>query len=49
MVHRAHRHREEGPCHFSLMSLSATRRLMLALIPLAMLWLLVGWANGWWP
>ncbi|MGJ7459060.1 hypothetical protein ACR80S_15040 [Halomonas sp. MA07-2] len=49
MAHRAHRHRPEGPCHFSLMSLSATRRLLLAaVLPLAGLWLTVSWAAGWW-
>lgn len=48
MVHRTHRHRPEGPCHFSLMSLSATRRLLLAAAPLGVLWLAVSWAAGWW-
>lgn len=47
MAHRMHRHRPEGPCHFSLMSLSATRRLALAAVPLATLWLGVAWAAGW--
>ena len=42
----AHRHRPEGPCHFSLMSLSARRRLALAAIPLGGLWLAVAWAIG---
>lgn len=37
----------EGPCHFSLMSLSATRRLLLAALPLVALWLAVAWAAGW--
>ena len=45
MAHR-HRHRPDGPCHFSLMSLSARRRLTMALAPLALLWLAVAWANG---
>ncbi|MBW6392780.1 MAG: hypothetical protein LPK08_07930 [Halomonas sp.] len=48
MAHRTHRHRPEGPCHFSLMSLSATRRLLLAAAPLGVLWLAVSWAAGWW-
>ncbi len=50
MAHRTHRHhhRPEGPCHFSLMSLSVGRRLMLVLLPLALLWLTVSWAVGWW-
>ncbi|WP_163578158.1 hypothetical protein [Halomonas faecis] len=48
MAHQRHRHRQEGPCHFSLMSLSATRRLLLVAAPLAGLWLAVGWAAGWW-
>ncbi|MDN3523069.1 hypothetical protein [Halomonas ramblicola] len=47
MAHRAHRHRPEGPCHFSLMSLSAARRLLLAALPLLVLWLTVAWAAGW--
>ena len=47
MAHRTHRHRPEGPSHFSLMSLSATRRLLLALTPLVVLWLAVLWAAGW--
>lgn len=47
MAHRRHRHRPEGPCHFSLMSLSATRRLLLVALPLAVLWLTVAWATGW--
>ncbi|MCW4153013.1 hypothetical protein OM427_26225 [Halomonas sp. 18H] len=46
MAHRSHRHRPEGPCHFSLMSLSAARRLMLAVVPLAALWLAVAWVLG---
>ncbi|WP_188113677.1 hypothetical protein [Salinicola halimionae] len=45
MSHR-HRHRSDGPCHFSLMSLGAGRRVLLALIPLAVLWLVAGWAGG---
>ncbi|MEG3115607.1 hypothetical protein R3F72_10780 [Salinicola sp. 4072] len=45
MSHR-HRHRPDGPCHFSLMSLGAGRRVLLALIPLALLWLVAGWATG---
>ena len=49
MAHHRHRHRPEGPCHFSLMSLSATRRLLLAAAPLVALWLAVSWAAGWWP
>lgn len=52
MAHRhardTHYHRPEGPCHFSLMSLSAWRRLLLSLAPLAVLWLAVAWAAGWW-
>lgn len=48
MAHPTHRHRPEGPCHFSLMSLSAARRLLLAAAPLAALWLAVSWAAGWW-
>ncbi len=50
MAHRSHshRHRPEGPCHFSLMSLSARRRLLLAAVPLAVLWLAASWAAGWW-
>ncbi|WP_205254655.1 MULTISPECIES: hypothetical protein [unclassified Halomonas] len=43
-----HRHRPEGPCHFSLMSLSVRRRLILVLIPLLPLWLAVSWSAGWW-
>ncbi|MBW5800157.1 hypothetical protein [Halomonas elongata] len=46
MAHRSHRHRPEGPCHFSLMSLSATRRLLLVAAPLALLWLAVAWVLG---
>lgn len=50
MAHRkhSHRHRQEGPCHFSLMSLSAARRLLLVAAPLSVLWLAVSWAAGWW-
>lgn len=48
MAHRPHRHRPEGPCHFSLMSLSAPRRLLLTAAPLAALWLAVAWAAGGW-
>ncbi|MGM0534910.1 MAG: hypothetical protein ACQEUN_12470 [Pseudomonadota bacterium] len=48
MAHRRHRHRPEGPCHFSLMSLSATRRLLLVAAPLIALWLAVFWAVGGW-
>ncbi|MCG7599958.1 hypothetical protein MHM84_09170 [Halomonas sp. McH1-25] len=47
MAHR-HHHRPDGPCHFSLMSLSARRRLMIAAAPLALLWLTVAWAMGAW-
>jgi hypothetical protein len=47
MAHRHHRHRPEGPCHFSLMSLSAGRRLALVAAPLGVLWLAVAWAAGW--
>ncbi|KXS36362.1 MAG: Uncharacterized protein AWU55_3007 [Halomonadaceae bacterium T82-2] len=43
---RRHRHRPDGPCHFSLMSLSARRRLLMALVPLAVLWLAAAWAGG---
>lgn len=42
-----HRHNREGPCHFSLMSLSAGRRLALCVVPLLVLWALVAWATGW--
>ncbi|MDN6180813.1 MAG: hypothetical protein L0I84_07410 [Halomonas subglaciescola] len=42
-----HRHNREGPCHFSLMSLSAARRLALCALPLLALWGLVAWAVGW--
>ncbi|WP_372611962.1 hypothetical protein [Halomonas sp.] len=48
MAHRTHRHRPEGPCHFSLMSLSAGRRLLLVAAPVAGLWLAVSWAVGGW-
>ncbi|WP_346796627.1 hypothetical protein R5M92_14230 [Halomonas sp. Bachu 37] len=48
MPHHVHRHRQEGPCHFSLMSLSYARRLLLGMMPLALLWFLVSWACGWW-
>ncbi|WP_227370759.1 hypothetical protein [Halomonas sp. M20] len=41
-----HRHRPDGPCHFSLMSLSARKRLVMALGPLVLLWLAVAWATG---
>ncbi|GAA3910224.1 hypothetical protein GCM10022228_21440 [Halomonas cibimaris] len=43
----AHRHNREGPCHFSLMSLSAVRRLALCALPLVALWALVAWAAAW--
>ncbi|WP_083871889.1 hypothetical protein [Vreelandella jeotgali] len=43
----AHQHNREGPCHFSLMSLSAGRRLALCVVPLLVLWALVAWATGW--
>lgn len=45
MAHR-HHHRPDGPCHFSLMSLSARKRLLMALAPLGVLWLAVAWATG---
>ncbi|MBS9403495.1 hypothetical protein KG088_07625 [Halomonas sp. TRM85114] len=48
MAHRTHRHDPEGPCHFSLMSLSTARRLTLVAAPLAALWLAVAWAAEWW-
>ncbi|WP_170234283.1 hypothetical protein [Halomonas cupida] len=44
----SHSHRPEGPCHFSLMSLSVWRRLALVLVPLVPLWLAVAWSAGWW-
>ncbi|GAB2786377.1 hypothetical protein GCM10027040_10570 [Halomonas shantousis] len=44
----AHRHRPDGPCHFSLMSLGAGRRVLLSLAPLVVLWLAVAWAAGAW-
>lgn len=47
MSEHSHRHNREGPCHFSLMSLSAVKRLALVALPLAVLWLLVIWAGGW--
>ncbi|NYS59815.1 hypothetical protein [Vreelandella salicampi] len=47
MSEYTHRHNKEGPCHFSLMSLSAVKRLCLVMLPLAALWLLVVWAGGW--
>ncbi|MBR2513071.1 MAG: hypothetical protein IKE45_03420 [Halomonas sp.] len=47
MSERTHRHNREGPCHFSLMSLSATKRLGLVVLPLLVLWGLVVWAGGW--
>lgn len=47
MSEHLHRHNKEGPCHFSLMSLSAVKRLGLTMLPLAALWLLVAWAGGW--
>ncbi|MDR5898963.1 hypothetical protein QC823_08165 [Halomonas vilamensis] len=47
MSERTHRHNKEGPCHFSLMSLSAIKRLWLVMLPLVGLWLLVAWAGGW--
>lgn len=43
----AHQHNREGPCHFSLMSLSAGRRILLCALPLLALWALVAWAAGW--
>ncbi|WP_197053326.1 hypothetical protein [Litchfieldella xinjiangensis] len=45
MAHR-HHHRPEGPCHFSLMSLAAGRRVLFVAAPLAALWLAVAWATG---
>ena len=47
MSDRTHRHNREGPCHFSLMSLSATKRLGLVVLSLLVLWGLVVWAGGW--
>ncbi|MDR5875165.1 hypothetical protein LPL18_001245 [Halomonas sp. CUBES01] len=47
MSEHSHRHNKEGPCHFSLMSLSAVRRLLSVAVPLLVLWLMVLWANGW--
>nr|WP_297457576.1 hypothetical protein [uncultured Halomonas sp.] len=47
MAHK-HHHRPDGPCHFSLMSLSARKRLLMALMPLGLLWLAVAWATGAW-
>lgn len=47
MSEQTHRHNREGPCHFSLMSLSATKRLGLVVLPLLVLWGLVVWAGGW--
>ncbi|MCW4151364.1 MULTISPECIES: hypothetical protein [Halomonadaceae] len=47
MSEHSHRHNREGPCHFSLMSLSAVRRLLSVTVPLLVLWLMVLWANGW--
>lgn len=47
MSHPTHRHNREGPCHFSLMSLSAIKRLLLVALPLLTLWALVLWAGGW--
>ncbi|MFG6665611.1 hypothetical protein ACGK9R_00700 [Halomonas sp. HNIBRBA4712] len=47
MSHPTHRHNREGPCHFSLMSLSAAKRLLLVTLPLLALWALVLWAGGW--
>lgn len=41
-----HRHRPDGPCHFSLRSMGAGRRVLLALLPLGLLWLAVAWAMG---
>ncbi|MBZ5488834.1 hypothetical protein HW452_15015 [Halomonas aquamarina] len=49
MSHHPHRHNREGPCHFSLMSLSATKRLVFVALPLLVLWALVAWASGWTP
>ncbi|WP_251976245.1 hypothetical protein [Salinicola avicenniae] len=43
----SHRHRPDGPCHFSLMSLGAGQRVLLALAPVAVLWLAAAWAGGW--
>ena len=50
MSEHMHRHNKEGPCHFSLMSLSARKRLGLVALPLFALWGLVVWAGaGRWP
>ncbi|WP_169739035.1 hypothetical protein [Halotalea alkalilenta] len=43
----AHRHLRDRPCHFSLMSLAAWRRALLAGLPIGLLWLAVLWAGGW--
>ena len=40
----AHQHRRDRACHFSLMSMSALKRVGLALIPIALLWLAAFWA-----
>lgn len=47
MSEHTHHHNREGPCHFSLMSLSAVKRLGLVAMPLLALWALVVWASGW--
>ncbi|MFB9869336.1 hypothetical protein [Vreelandella sulfidaeris] len=47
MSEHTHHHNKEGPCHFSLMSLSAVKRLLLVAMPLLALWGLVIWASGW--
>ncbi|HAA45325.1 MAG TPA: hypothetical protein DCE28_07525 [Halomonas sp.] len=47
MSEHTHRHNKEGPCHFSLMSLSAVKRLLFVAVPLLALWALVVWAGGW--
>ena len=40
----AHQHRRDRACHFSLMSMSALKRVGLTLIPIALLWLAAFWA-----
>ena len=47
MSEHTHRQNKEGPCHFSLMSLSAVKRLLFVTVPLLVLWCLVVWAGGW--
>lgn len=42
--HRPHQHRRDRACQFSLMSLSAIKRVGLTLIPITMLWLAAFWA-----